>query len=980
MNLKKTSILIIIILPFILFWTYFYQGFPVELIGSDLLRVWGYNGTPIFDFYHSLKDSFSLSFWSTSFSRPHFNLTSELTELFQTLLYFLTQNIPWTFKLDTAIHMIVAGLGSYTLSYTLFKDRWAAFLSAILYMLCPFLLDYLASTLGKPWAMALMPWGYLFLHKTMFLAFDLKHIFISALLISLTLLGHPENFFLGGIFYTLFVVLLFIFYPNESIKKIPILGLLLLLVFLLTSFTYLPSLIHPNPYLHVEADQIEMWLKLNIQPSAHTHHQSQSFLTAFLLLDWEWMVSPLVNQKIPLSTLAWAMGFILTILALMQKNTNKMVLVFAWISIFGLWFTSGLIFSSFSIYGWLHHLIPHFRMTRHPDRYLFHVALAFSLMAPLTFNIFSHRSKYLKKILCISMACLFIGSSYFYAKTTGFTFHPFQKPEYIDKITDWLTLHNQDNYRVINAFGCPTLATIQFKTHAMADQFLINYYDKDYFADLLNLFGFKYIIIGKNSQDTTTGFSTFHFRPDLASTPHPEEIWTKSFSNLIDRKMIFDSLNENSHFTAHPITGTDVVIFENKKIVKDYELYPSKPLLILGSYQAYDFLSHPHIVQQGRTSPIFISQPKNQESLKKIVDISDTLLLHNTTLKDLALILNRADSPWIEFYPLKSKDWQIGFESPPVPQLNPQLPTLDHSWLLNSLGGNLTFSKFSITPKKSNVDIAIPFSIHSLNQRIFIRLKQTKPTTLKALLNNKTYSLSSLGDEGGFHWVELPLEFSSPGSHHLTLFISDPKSIYLDAMVIIDPGKWEILLHKTLNQFTNLKWIQILQNSQFLFKNSHQKTSFLIPRSGHYKIVLSLLKPMSSEIRATLNNKTCLFSSQTKTLMSCSVYLEGSQQKLILPPIDFQWISIEEEKTGTQKLKDILLTHTETYFPGWHLKTDQKRVDPIIAHLFMNGFIIPKDTVSYQAFYRNKIHIVFASISLITFLSMIGFLLYKKIK
>lgn len=113
--------------------------------------------------------------------------------------------------------------------------------------------------------------------------------------------------------------------------------------------------------------------------------------------------------------------------------------------------------------------------------------------------------------------------------------------------------------------------------------------------------------------------------------------------------------------------------------------------------------------------------------------------------------------------------------------------------------------------------------------------------------------------------------------------------------------------------------------------------------------------------------------------MSCSIYLEGEQQKLTLPMIDFQWISIEETKMGIQKAKDLLLTHTETYFQGWQLKTNHKTIDPIVTHLFMNGFVMPEDTSSYQALYRNKIHILFAGISFATFLLMIGFLIYKKI-
>jgi len=175
------DVITLIALPFIVFNAYLRFGIPLEALMGDSLRVWSGNGTPVFDFVRALTTGQGIPAWSESFSRPHFNLTSELAPLFQTLIQFFTQNIATTIKIDTLIHVSIGSLGIYFLSLSLFRDRLSAWLGAILYAFMPFNVAYLQAEMGRAWGPMLAPFAYLALFHLIWKP-TLGRAFLAALL------------------------------------------------------------------------------------------------------------------------------------------------------------------------------------------------------------------------------------------------------------------------------------------------------------------------------------------------------------------------------------------------------------------------------------------------------------------------------------------------------------------------------------------------------------------------------------------------------------------------------------------------------------------------------------------------------------------------------------------------------------------------------------------------------------------------------
>lgn len=532
--------------------------------------------------------------------------------------------------------------------------------------------------------------------------------------------------------------------------------------------------------------------------------------------------------------------------------------------------------------------------------------------------------------------------------------------------------------------GCPNVMTIPFQTHAMADQILVTFYDKPYFADLLNLLGFKYIIAGKNECNTETGFTSFEFKPDLATTSYEEETWTKSFSNLNRRKILYDALIQNSDFIPHFINNTDVVIFENKKLFIHERSYISNPLLVLGNYKAYDFLSFP-LNSSLPISPVFIAQ--NKTNLNRLFTISNTLLFHNTSFEDLSAILHENDYEWISPYQLKNSSWAIAFKNSNIPELNPQLPILDHSWLSNSDSGDHIFSKFSITnvSRQATLDIPIVFATGPSND-VWIRLKSNKPDQWKLFWDGQELPPVSI-KHAGYEWHKIQKFYDTGIIHHLGIQTAAKEALYLDSILLSPADTWNNNIQKSYQTMKKIKMVTMFQNSLFLNSSSGKFLSFKNHIEGSHTLwIYSEIKTP----RLTINGKSVRLSARRNHLYSAAINLEKKMVNISISNADFSWVALEnsmpsfptqrdsQRKSQRKSIEKLWITHTETHFPGWILETSKSKTSPLVSHLFMNGFILDDKDEPYQITYKNGFHRTWAAISFFVWLFVVLGFIWKK--
>jgi hypothetical protein len=994
---------ILILLPFVVFNQYLRFGIPLETITADSLRVWSGNGTPVFDFLSSIKVGHGIPTWSFSFSRPHFHLTSELAPLFQTLIQAWTRDITFTIKLDTFIHMVVGSLGMYFLSRMLFRNAVAALISAALYPFLPYNISYLQAEMGRAWGPMLAPFSYLLLIRLIWRP-SLKLAFISAIVFGLALLGHPENFFLNGLFLLFTTVLIFLIRPklgSEQIRPLLVragtyLSLVLILFLAIWGFHLFFSVLHDNPYTAVES--VDNWLEITAPPSPEAVRQSQNLFTALTLQHWEWRVTPVTHDYPPRFEWLWIIPFLVSLGVLIRKRREPWVWILFAIAFMSLWMVLGTKVSP-SLFTWCHYHLPKFSLDRHSNRFLFHfcmvVTLSFGWVLGYLFMKWSRGHELIARTLAYAILTPFLIAGHYQGTQYNFTFIPVERPAYVEALHKWFSEHNTTDHRVINGSGVSRLETIHLKTHFFSDELLLRFYAQPYFADLLADMGFKYIMLGDRPQDYKNAFGKQAFLPDRADDEVNRDDVMEYLSNHIERTVITKRLLKNPDFIAHRPQGTrDIVVFENKKAFDGYELYPGTGVLVLGGPGAYAALSYDFMKPKGlaRLIPVFLAQHDNVLRAHDLEQTSSVLLFHNTSPFDLWASQNLEKLRFLSAFDARPKDWELWFRLTGLPQFNPAFPRLDHGFL-NQMFGNLVYSRFAMTTKGSGKEIIFDVEVNERSrQEIFLRAFHTPfsgDVTFK--LNGEKIKTVSLRQRMGFWWISLGSHDFQVGSNQLVMKTGEGKLFAIDGVLIESHERVQSGISEAVSRFSDLKDAYLLGPNRFFPISQEAAGSWVsLRRRGRYFLqakstdyfdiyidgaACSLDQPLELE----RGPHEIVIRGAIRGFQSLMLIEEGLSIPEVLHDFEYSREGADVYQFQAKADRPFLLMQPETYFSGWKGDWGSGSQMPVISHLFMNAYPILKEgLVEGRIIYRNKILFGFSLLSLFTVLALSGFLFWRR--
>ena len=301
---------------------------------------------------HSIHENNALPFWEPQLGsgEPLFALPDK-PFFYPITLFMLTFLSPVaTLNFSVILHVILAGVATYFLAYHLLKNKEAALLSALLFMLSPGMRSPPFYSQGLAW----IPLMTLFL----ILSFSSKNWSIYAILTGMTA---ALQLLAGGylqIYYTfLFILMPFLLYKfiiaknkKKAFFKIAIISLILLLV--LAGF----GLIRVLPYLD--------WVQHTNRSDGLSIQQAMGSILAKHNFFFE-------LNYIGLTGCILAMVGFLTIF----KKKNKYPIFFSLILLLNLLFAAGI------GYSFLYKIVPGLSSTHHLKRSLFIFVFAGSIMA-----------------------------------------------------------------------------------------------------------------------------------------------------------------------------------------------------------------------------------------------------------------------------------------------------------------------------------------------------------------------------------------------------------------------------------------------------------------------------------------------------------------------------------------------------------------------------------------------------------------------
>ncbi|MBI2871182.1 MAG: hypothetical protein HYY14_05665 [Candidatus Omnitrophica bacterium] len=997
--------------PVAVFHRFLFFGIPMEVIGGDSLRVWSGNGTPVFDFLRSLAAGHGLPAWSESFSRPHFNLTSELAPLFETLIQFFTRDIAATVKADTFLHLITGGLGAYFLSRRLFRDGAAAFLTGLLYIFLPFNISTLQAEMGRAWGPMLAPFAYLALVNVIWRP-SLISVWSCAFVLGLATLCHPEYVFLTGFFMVFAAALIFIFRPPlnygtsqvpRPTQALPALFAVLVLFIGLWGFHLIFSVLHDNPYTVVES--VENWLRLKAPPSQEAVRQSQPLWTAITLQHWEWRATPMTWGIAPPLEPLWILPGLSFLGAVILAPKNRWVWIWTALALFSLWFSLGMRVRP-SLFEFCHDHVPLFSLARHPNRFLLHYCLAAALFSGLLLSrlltaALRGRGLWVRPAGCLALVP-FICAGYLQGTHYNFTFLPVEQPAYVDAIRGWLDARDTENHRVIDGSGMPRLSTVSFRSHVLADELLLRYHARPFSADLLALLGFKYVALGDRPQEYEKMFGKKGFMPDRADDAQDRADVLEYFSNLLERKGVAERLLAQPDWVAHRAAGApDVVIFENRKAFSGYELYPAYGVLTVGGPHAYFALAYPELKSRGqvRPVPVFLAQRANAARAGILGATSSFLLLHNTGPMDLWVSRDREKIRFLEAYGARAPGWQLGFQMTGLAQFNPALPALDHGYL-NQLFGNLVFSRFLMITQGAAEPLRFTFEVPApapheprlMLYQIFVRaLHAPEAGPVEIFLDGRSLGRQELNQRSGLWWIPVrDLTLGTGGKHTLEIRPLAQGFVGIDG-VLIEP--LEVVAEGLLNarkDFSNLSDLYLVTRDRVLNAPEGGKTWVDLRKPGTYEVHLDADGPVEVEvdgapvspgaaIELEEGSHAILLRGAVDTFRSLLV--KDTAREARIPAVkEFSYQRVGADRMDFQGESDspYFMMQPETYFPGWQADWNGRATPPLISHLFLNAYPVSESgRVQGRIIYRNPVLTALGWLSALIFLIPIALLVFK---
>ncbi len=1001
--MKKSwlPILIIILIVLVMTGRYLMYGVPHEFLSGELKCAFEGNYDFTMELVNSIRRYQALPLWSQVYSGPNFVFTSNIQIIGKALLYFLTHNHPLAVKIYQVIFFMLSGIGMYLLANYLYKSRFTALFCSIIYMFTPFFIGEMLSFITYTTTYFCLPLAYYFIFKALDSEEYIFYGLISSLIITLNALGHPQNIFIGGLFYFLFGsgVLLYRFFKKSGfIRAIKVFSLIAAAVILLLSFFLLPTLIDGHPYERslTESGSLINFANFRI-PGLHSRLHSQSLLTSLTLLHWPWFITPLKSKVYPplLFMVIYLLPFILAVWGLFRtkfcrdEQFRPRAMLFLALGLVSLNFAMGTALQSLGLFNWAAKFLPYFYMARAPYRYYYQGVLSICLFSGL---VLYKLPKARAAVLFLTVSAAYLFAADYYGNRYAWTFIPSEEPRYVSQVQDWLKINNAQGYRVIETYGTATYMSIDQRALPNGLDIMLKNINKDYLDKYLGLFGFKYILAPRLHCMRGRTFDCPGYMPPRADDGYDDPDDDEEYYSALASEFLFvsDRLKNDPNFVFHSANTRDVAIFENKSAFENYRLYPAQGIMILGGSNAYDFIDldryNKYFEKTGplRVAPVFIAQSKNLKEIAKIKKASRELVFHNTDLIDLYFLMNQGRLIFLS--ELKNPEWYFFVDALAVFQ---PFPREDHS-LGNFVSGDLSFSNHSIFAKEQGSICDIPVRVDKKDRyALFLRVYGAGGfSNLNIYLGDKP--LKGLDPESfrGFHWILLGEGDLEPGIYSLRVETAEAAPAILDAAALVSLSEFNSGLDSVYKDFNGFPITYIIGRRNIIRADIAAGADIYIPETGDFDAVLRLQPKAQAKGKLSLkvDSKTACYAEyvllpgQPANINFNKVNISRGRHTFTIEniPQDAQLEFIAISKTGQTgpQLPDagmnysfdafsdyrgriksdapLVLVQTEVNYPGWKMIIGREAVRPIITNMFLNGYILDKpQDANFRIYYLN---------------------------
>lgn len=971
---------------------YLLYGVPHEYITGEYKAT--FEGD--YDFTLELVRSFSewgdIPLWSETYSGPIGIFASNFHVFTQALLYPLTHSLPLSIKILQVSQLLMAGLSMYALSNHLFRDRVAAAFSSVLYMFTPFYIGHLLSYLHYTGVYMLAPLVFYLILKTVRQG-SFYHASALGLVTAYSLLMHPQNVFIGGLFYALFYLIVLTGSSVESLRQgelriflkriLPITGYTVLITGLLAAFIALPTLLYDYPYLRTS------WVKgagaLVKVDDGHIGSHSQTLLSAVALQHWPWLNSPLRGGEYP----HWAFMAVYLLPFALASVSVLIRLDFTAVTLISLTVLSVQISLGLNgrpdLFELAARYIPMFGMSRTPYTYINFAILSFSALSAVTFLWISERLTALRPALSatkarwavfFAFALPYAFAAHYYGNSYNWTFISAKEPGYLQQVRGWLDENNTDRGRVIETCGIPTAMLLGSRMLPNEVDLLERFQVKEYLADYMALLGFSHVITPRlHSLRKLTFDVPGYMPPDVFDRGASLEEYYSALTT--DYYATYERLKHDGSFRQNNAETRDVAIFENMKAFGGWQAYAARPVMVLGGTGAYDLLGIEGFKDSPlKPAPLFIAQDTNLKRLGEIKGASKELILHNTDSLDLFALLRKKDVTIKEPVPTQPADWRLAMESYGIQQ---PFPYHDHS-IGNSFSGEMSFSNHAIAAERKGSAAVVYFDAkRDGTYRIMLRaFGEDGASRLAVTVDGIERGIMGLSEHRGFAWMTVWEGALEKGGHSVEVALADEAPAHLDAFMIAPPNIIEAGSAMTGDVFAGHKVIYLMDSGRFkeadgvysalLRVASHGPFSpaalFSSGSEGEAEVFIDGRSAGTAKIEKGKNeyrfNEVGIPAGLHKVEMRTS---NGLRPRLVslstgtgrgLPAGN-----INHKKTGPAEFEVSFsgspgfFVFNETNYPGWRMEADGKEFEPVVSNMFMNGFFVPPGVKSAVVRYSN---------------------------
>ena len=717
----------------------------------------------------------------------------------QFFLLLLTKELFLSLKLLQVAEIFCAGFFMFTCFYALTKHKFESIFAGALYMFAPFNLLRVQAHIYIAWSFAFIPLAYLAAYKTLTLG-KWQYAVLAGLPFFCVLTFYPENIFLLAIPLLIFCFLIAFTYRKLDIRTVIKNILLIFIMFGMGLWMGLTSVILNFNFFFKSILSGSYPL---IFASTGAYAYPNPPFSALMLFDGEIlkMSTPLTQANVVLIVFSLSL-LILSSICLMIKRSSLNISLFI-TGLICVIFSMGISApSSLGLFNLAHKYLPYFDGITTPGRFIMTSYFAFVFLGVLGLrSIYEKMKSPLQRI----RPRVRLKTRYFRILSIALLVVLIVVPAYLLSSTY-------------------SLDTLPLPPAAVQTQQLLNSYNPqtDYRAlDLVSHNGILYILGQRTSTIGWDLVSRYYSSPSFAEILAKDNIKYIVASNSTDQFVLNGNLNQvlsnSPDFSKVNVDGCTIYINN----LADPRIYAGSGALIVGGPNAISLLYA--LNDTANDIPLYAQQLLQEGmSLNQMINITDTLVFHDSDALDLAFMLIN------QTYLLQP--WQYANSNWTIIQDNNggDLPTA----YLGSVDGQLNFAKFTIYTDKPS-QIQIPSKIaQSGSYDIWIRAKSDTPweTWADPFDNTHNYRAfespplnnsisinmdgSSLGNVnlaqyGGFQWIEAGTVSLSAGTHQLQINTSD-NPVYLDSVAIVPTGTVE-------NELANVSDVLTASNKNSLY-------------------------------------------------------------------------------------------------------------------------------------------------------------------